>query len=601
MSLLRFIRRERDERKPNPVETLASAAAKPLPVAPRPETMAASATITSPKPPSANPPPLDLNRIRQELEEIARIIGSDDTASGTPLANEVTVDIKLAEIISIAPQAFKDPESLRAASETTLSVPVPRLFEQLTKGKVTTKLSLLVADIPADYLAPYAEENANEMISLPLALVVAAVQPGELRKRTATQGRDLGEANLPNLFTPGSIAAAAAEPEAPAVEPAAAAAPESVSSEPEAIIVPEPQPEPAAPEVAAPLGYTEEKVHEIPAEPEVEEQEIVSAEAIPVESSEPPATPAAQEPAPIVESPAPALEEPALSELPAASVVEEVPAAIVEPEPAPVADVSPEPQLEAAAGLAPAPEAEPASVAGADQGIITGIEEPESYDTSDIGVPEEDDQSGFRVLIGGIDINTATAEDITQRLDGVGIKLARKIVASRLSDGPFSDLYDLARVPGLRAKRFEQVTGLTWDAGQFKYRELIKQIVGISDGKIPDVRQITARFRQVPGFDGCMIIHEDGLVLSASWNHPASDALGAFAPQMFKKINKYVKPLKLGEMTSLCFFVGHQPITVIRSGPVYFAALHKSDSLSKKQVAIAQALAAEIGRRFSSR
>jgi predicted regulator of Ras-like GTPase activity (Roadblock/LC7/MglB family) len=196
-------------------------------------------------------------------------------------------------------------------------------------------------------------------------------------------------------------------------------------------------------------------------------------------------------------------------------------------------------------------------------------------------------------------VNKASAEEMTQRWNGVGLRLARKIVEVRETTGLFEDLYDLARVPSLRSQRFEQVTGLPWNAAYFKYRDMANEIIGSPKGEIPDIKQLAERFSQVSGFAGCMVIHEDGLVLAGKWDHPSANALGAFAPQMFKKIHKYVKPLRLGEMKAICFFVGHQPITVIHSSPIYFAAMHEADRLSKKQVAIAQALTIELGRRFS--
>ncbi len=539
MSLLRFIRRDREERKPPVAQPVAPPPARPAPAAaaaPKPE-----APIITPSPvQTAEAPALDLARIRQELEEIARIIGNDD-GMGAAAADQSTVDLKLAQVISLAPQAFKDADSLRNAADTVLSIPVPNLYEQLTKGKVTTKLSLLLGDIPSDYLTDYVVEHGNDLLSLPLSAVVASVQPSELRKRTSAQERDLNLGALPNLFNPASLAASAADApaEAPPAPPTAVAAgerpaPEPAVSQPEPIAV-TPEPEPM------------------------------------VTQSEPEAAP---EVAPAAAAESVAASSDLAVELPAQETlshpIEEIVVEAVTEQPALQPAVLPE----AAAHGAP-------------------VEVSVSAD--------EDEKRDFRVLLGGLDINTASAREITQRVDGVGYKLACKIVESRETQGPFADLYDLGRVPGLRAKRFETLTGLKWDASHFKYRDLLKQIVGATDGALPDVRRVTQRFSEVPGFVGSMVIHEDGEVLSASWDNSASDALGAFAPQMFKKVNKYVKPLKLGEMNSLCFFVGHQPITVIRSGPIYFAALHRPDSLSKKQVAIAQALATELGRRFTAR
>lgn len=53
-----------------------------------------------------------------------------------------------------------------------------------------------------------------------------------------------------------------------------------------------------------------------------------------------------------------------------------------------------------------------------------------------------------------VNINTATAEELT-KLDGVGGATAKKIVADRLKNGPFSSVEDIKRVSGIGDKKFE--------------------------------------------------------------------------------------------------------------------------------------------------
>ncbi len=568
MSLLRFIKRDRTER-PAPSVPAAQAAVA-VAVAPPPPAPSAFAT-----PPPAAPAAVDLDRIRHELQEIQRIVGAEDTVYGQVRAPQdaVEVNIKLSELVRLCPLAFKDSESLQQATQTAIQVAVPGLYDQLTKGRVSTKLHLLTADIPVDYLTPYAAEHAEDAVPLPLHMVVASLQPEDLRRRTATQERDLGDKLLPNLFTPASVAAAAAA-EAPVAPPAAAPVAEPVQ---------DPAP---APEVAL--------VADIAAPPPA-----VVEEPAPV-----------AEPAALVETPLAPPEEP-VGDAPAVSM-DAVPVyeleAEPEPEPAPAPEPAPEPVAEAPVAepetvervAEPVPMAELPPVAAVDAAPAMEPAEPVAALSAADDVSAEDDAAAAtRVLLSGLDLNSATAEEMHARLDGVGLKLAQRIVACRETGGPFTDLFDLARVSGLRARRFEQVTGLPWNAAYFRHREQVNQLLGVPAGVMPDVRQVAARFSEITDFSGCMLIHEDGLVLAQNWNHPAAEALGAFAPQMFKKIHRYVKPLKLGEMNSLCFFVGHQPITVVRSGAVYFAALHKPDKLTKKQVSLAQALAMELGRRFA--
>jgi competence ComEA-like helix-hairpin-helix protein len=334
--------------------------------------------------------------------------------------------------------------------------------------------------------------------------------------------------------------------------------------------------------------------------PEAAESDVPAVEAVASAPVEEPAVEPAPEPVDL-EPVAAAESTPAEAPAP---VEEDVPVYDLEVEPSPAPAPALESPVEESSPVErvsePVPMAELPIVA--DVPAVPAVESEElvaEASTPDEGGAEDEAVSATRLLLSGLDLNSATAEEMHARLDGVGLKLAQRIVACRETGGPFTDLFDLARVSGLRARRFEQVTGLPWNAAYFRHRDQVNQLLGVPAGAMPDVRQVAARFSELTDFSGCMLIHEDGLVLAQSWNHPSAEALGAFAPQMFKKIHRYVKPLKLGEMNSLCFFVGHQPITVVRSGTIYFAALHKPDKLTKKQVSLAQALAMELGRRFA--
>lgn len=55
-----------------------------------------------------------------------------------------------------------------------------------------------------------------------------------------------------------------------------------------------------------------------------------------------------------------------------------------------------------------------------------------------------------------VDINSADWPELIQ-LPGIGETLARRIVASRESDGPFADNDDLRRVQGIGAKTLERI------------------------------------------------------------------------------------------------------------------------------------------------
>jgi len=55
-----------------------------------------------------------------------------------------------------------------------------------------------------------------------------------------------------------------------------------------------------------------------------------------------------------------------------------------------------------------------------------------------------------------VNVNTASAEEIAQALNGVGEVKAQAIVAQREADGPFKTAADLTRVKGIGAKTVEK-------------------------------------------------------------------------------------------------------------------------------------------------
>jgi predicted regulator of Ras-like GTPase activity (Roadblock/LC7/MglB family) len=112
------------------------------------------------------------------------------------------------------------------------------------------------------------------------------------------------------------------------------------------------------------------------------------------------------------------------------------------------------------------------------------------------------------------------------------------------------------------------------------------------------MRDVVERFRAARGYDGCVVVHRDGHLVAASWKHAKSDALAAFAPQMYKKVGRYVRQLDMGGIGSISFFIEDQPFTLVRSGEILFVAIHTPRRFSRKHVQIAQAVGAELGQRL---
>lgn len=56
-----------------------------------------------------------------------------------------------------------------------------------------------------------------------------------------------------------------------------------------------------------------------------------------------------------------------------------------------------------------------------------------------------------------VNINTASAQELADKLDGIGPALGQRIVDYRTSNGPFKDIEEIKNVSGIGDKRFEAI------------------------------------------------------------------------------------------------------------------------------------------------
>ena len=56
-----------------------------------------------------------------------------------------------------------------------------------------------------------------------------------------------------------------------------------------------------------------------------------------------------------------------------------------------------------------------------------------------------------------VNINTATAGELSEKLSGIGDSLAERIVAYRQKNGPFRSVEALKNVPGIGDKKYEEI------------------------------------------------------------------------------------------------------------------------------------------------
>ena len=70
------------------------------------------------------------------------------------------------------------------------------------------------------------------------------------------------------------------------------------------------------------------------------------------------------------------------------------------------------------------------------------------------------DDNGQISNLNKININTATVEELSENLSGVGESIAKRIVEYREHNGEFTNIEDIKNVSGIRDKMFESIKDL---------------------------------------------------------------------------------------------------------------------------------------------
>jgi len=492
----------------------------------------------------------------------------------------------IAEMARLLPGAFT---KAAASSTAKAAVLVEGLFDQLSKGKVQTTVARFLAHVPTELLAEGVDLASGEPVSLPLAMVVQGIPRDELVKRTTTKARDLPVREIPNLFVQGDGKPAAKQPaEAPkaaaavppADKPAATAVPATEAPKPELKLAKPAEKKPVVPfqapvPKAAPVVPDEALKPPEPIKPAAMAPRPVVAKA---EPPKPAPVPMAEAPKPVV--PPAAIEPPKKIAIP---LFMEEPAAVPAPEaPKPVA----EPPAKAVAQPAPAP------------APVAAVKPPPVEKPAAAPVVQSGGEGIPAVMMRGVDLNTASVEELC-RIDGVGQKLAEKMVQERVSGGPFFGYYDLARVAGIGRKAFEKITGLPWREEQYGQLELVNRMLEHKGGGLPDLKEVAGRFKELPGIEGCAILHRDGHLLATSWEAKPSEALQAMAPQIFKRVAYYMRHISPEETMGVTVSLPDRALTFAQSQDICFIAIHSPKGITRRHMQIVQGVCLALGHRFS--
>lgn len=123
------------------------------------------------------------------------------------------------------------------------------------------------------------------------------------------------------------------------------------------------------------------------------------------------------------------------------------------------------------------------------------------------------------------------------------------------------------------------------------------EIFGQPDKREWSLGEVSQRATTLPGVAGAIIATSDGLLVGGTWPGADSNAVAAFAPQMYSRMASYTKELQLGEPNRFTLLIDNNvPLQIFKSADSYFTVLGRAgETLPAKELnAIATRLAASL-------
>jgi competence protein ComEA len=476
------------------------------------------------------------------------------TEAPTDAPENVTVSIR--SLVSVLPDhVLACPRAelwARVDGNERVSLPLASILPQLKTARVRVPIETIMAVLPPSLLASPLPNITGETVPLPLEEIIPQIPPqlftGELRLSQET-AVEIDESTIPTPFQEKPVSLDETQPLhlAPKRASEPAAVPEEIESaaqlDDENLAIFAEKCTPAMPPVTEPVG---ESVPEVPT-PEVVTPHAITPEPTVIESVA--AEPVTTEPVEAASEP----EQPAEIE-PAAEETEPI-----------VQDVeaTPEPEVTPTAATEPLP--------------VAASAEPISRDAE-------------KFLA---NLNQCTFEEL-MRCEGIGPGLAKRITDFRNEHGPFNSLEDLRSVPGIGRKTFRALVG--------SEPRVLNHLLGVQHNQELTLQEIVRLTSALPGISGCALAMEDGLLLTGQLpEHLDQNTISVFAPQLFKKVGRYTRELRVGQIQRLTVFTDQQPLSIFQAGDIYLVVVHDTRHFSKALLRRCERISQEIARQCRQR
>ncbi len=592
-------------------------------------------TRLSYKPRQTQPPASSVNPfLPKSLGATAPVETSAENFDHTSSPNDAHVTLE--SILECVPSEMLKPDLGGVSGSTRVSIPANVVIPQLPTGKVSLPLRELVSRLPQGVFVAQRPNAPDRVVNLPLHKIVPQLSADFFQPDARQESLDIEDSFVPQPFgdDPGlePVEEVTAEPTATAVaieEPA----PVAEIQKPVVAEVPASQSAIAQPAPAKSIvaRIAADEAETVAAQPKREAPTPVVEPVKPIEPPTPVAVPftPAVEPEPVHASAEGnfgydqemldrAMEDAEDEDLfVATNETEDIkPIAVFEaPKPVSVVadDVKPVEQLQPVIEPAPVVEkaatVEQAPVAPIAPTPVPAIPQPAPSETipaaasapaAPVETTLETHADADRPLSATelnqclININHCAAEDLT-RIPGVGPALAQKIIEFRNARGTITDVNQLRQIPGVGNKTFRRIVGAGPSRG--KVTRLVNYLLGAPQDKELTLQEIVRLTAQQPGVAGCIMATEDGMFVTGQLPEPLdAQTISAFAPQLFRRVGRYVKELKVGQVRRFSLFTDEQPVSIFYAGKIYLVVIHAPNRFSKTLLNKCERVAKEINR-----
>ncbi len=185
-----------------------------------------------------------------------------------------------------------------------------------------------------------------------------------------------------------------------------------------------------------------------------------------------------------------------------------------------------------------------------------------------------------------INLNRCTAAELV-RIQGIGLAMARRIVAAREERGQFQSLEELRTVPGIGPKTYRALVG--------KEPRVLNRLLGVEHNQELSLQEVVQRISKLDGVAGSILSMSDGLMLTGQLPaHLDCEAVSVFAPQLFKRVGRYTREIRVGQIRRLTIFTDQQPMSIFQASDIYLVIVHDPQRYSKALLRRCERISEEI-------